>query len=103
MAAERDHPSRPETSSSAGILSLVKLLICYSALDQKLKSKGLRVLPGAFRRKSCTSGFFLSNTPRSTKQHLLLGVFRIKQFTSGFFALLGDFLKNRVCTSGCLL
>jgi hypothetical protein len=35
MAAERSHPNTPEALGSVGILSLAKLLICYSALDKK--------------------------------------------------------------------
>jgi hypothetical protein len=39
MAAEGNHLNMPEALGSAGILSLAKLLICYSALDKKIENR----------------------------------------------------------------
>jgi hypothetical protein len=43
MAAKENHLNTPEALGSAGILSLAKLLICYSALDKKSKIENQKV------------------------------------------------------------
>ena len=75
MATGGNHQTIPETLGSVGILSLAKLLSCYSALNPRTKIENQKVEKQGFLNNSPTPledclewqsllSYFVSNLPR---------------------------------------